>query len=142
MTVLLMNLQAMLARMESQYPKKPASPKIRDENNGEGKKKNKNKKILTVDPAFADSQDKEPASSPIILPPFPPKDNSVKATTSTTSISEPFSKEKKPKTLEEEATQIITRYQAPSGCTFIHDILIYDVPAKWDNYTLLKHLSI
>ncbi|GET01512.1 hypothetical protein GLOIN_2v1662849 [Rhizophagus clarus] len=51
------------------------------------------------------------------------------------------SKEKCLKVQDAEAAQVITGYQAPSGCQFVRDILIYDVPAKWDNYELLSHLS-
>ncbi|GBB85675.1 hypothetical protein RclHR1_12150010 [Rhizophagus clarus] len=50
-------------------------------------------------------------------------------------------KEKRLKVQDAEAAQVITRYQTPSGCQFVQDILIYDVPAKWDNYELLSHLS-
>ncbi|GBC02408.1 hypothetical protein RclHR1_04600008 [Rhizophagus clarus] len=51
------------------------------------------------------------------------------------------SKEKYLKVQDAEAAQVITEYQAPSRCQFVRDILIYDVPAKWDNYELLFHLS-
>ncbi|GES82808.1 hypothetical protein RCL_jg11614.t1 [Rhizophagus clarus] len=39
-------------------------------------------------------------------------------------------KEKRLKVQDDEAAQVITGYQAPSGCQFVRDILIYDVPAK------------
>ncbi|GES89273.1 hypothetical protein RCL_jg17191.t1 [Rhizophagus clarus] len=50
-------------------------------------------------------------------------------------------KEKRIKMQDDKASHVITGYQAPFRCNFIHDILIYDIPVKWNNYILLSHLS-
>ncbi|GBC00800.1 hypothetical protein RclHR1_03980016 [Rhizophagus clarus] len=49
---------------------------------------------------------------------------------SSASIPDTSGKEKRTKSQDNEASHIITRYQVPLGCTFIHDIILYDIPVK------------
>ncbi|GBB99080.1 hypothetical protein RclHR1_34040001, partial [Rhizophagus clarus] len=46
------------------------------------------------------------------------------------------------KVVENEASTVITGYQpAHNSQAFVHDIIVYDIPAKWDNYTIINALS-
>ncbi|GBB98565.1 hypothetical protein RclHR1_32630001 [Rhizophagus clarus] len=46
------------------------------------------------------------------------------------------------KVVENEASTVITGYQpAHNSQAFVHDIIVYDVPVKWDNYTIINALS-
>ncbi|GES96905.1 hypothetical protein RCL_jg14894.t1 [Rhizophagus clarus] len=54
-------------------------------------------------------------------------------------------KEKRTKTQDNEASYIITEYQAPFRCTFIYDIILYDISAKLilpKNVSWCKHTAI
>ncbi|GET00258.1 hypothetical protein RCL_jg3184.t1 [Rhizophagus clarus] len=75
------------------------------------------------------------ASSPLLQ--SNPVLTSSKSSTSTLT---PAGNEKRIKTQDNKASHVITGYQAPSGYTIVYNILIYNIPAKWDNYILLSHL--
>ncbi|GBC02089.1 hypothetical protein RclHR1_04440019 [Rhizophagus clarus] len=49
---------------------------------------------------------------------------------SSASIPDTPDKEKKTKTQDNETSHIITGYQTHFRCTFIHNIILYDIPAK------------
>ncbi|GBB95196.1 hypothetical protein RclHR1_24960001 [Rhizophagus clarus] len=115
---------------------------------GKGKKK-KNKHITIseedIDKDFRFPVDSEAESTQALsfqLPP-PPLHDAIKKVEESSAplLDSNAGKEKCLKVQDAEAAQVITGYQAPSGCQFVRDILIYDVPAKWDNYELLSHLS-
>ena len=52
----------------------------------------------------------------------------------------PKENDKKLKVVDKEATHVITGY-SPLSKEFVQDILIYDIPAKWNNFKLLTYLS-
>ncbi|GES85359.1 hypothetical protein GLOIN_2v1871772 [Rhizophagus clarus] len=115
---------------------------------GKGKKK-KNKHITIseedIDKDFRFPVDSEAESTQALSfqLPLPPLHNAIKKVEESSAplLDSNASKKKCLKVQDAEAAQVITGYQAPSGCQFIRDILIYDIPAKWDNYELLSHLS-
>ncbi|GES76590.1 hypothetical protein RCL_jg1178.t1 [Rhizophagus clarus] len=72
---------------------------------GKGKKKAKQSIISVIDKVLA-----QPVSS--------------------TSTCTPAGNEKRIKIQDDETFHVITKYQAPSECIFIRDILIYDIPAN------------
>ncbi|GBC09755.1 hypothetical protein RclHR1_00910005 [Rhizophagus clarus] len=44
--------------------------------------------------------------------------------------------------VENEASTVITGYQsAHNSQAFVRDIIVYDIPVKWDNYTIINALS-
>ncbi|GES86931.1 hypothetical protein RCL_jg20826.t1 [Rhizophagus clarus] len=46
------------------------------------------------------------------------------------------------KVVKNEASTVITGYQpAHNSQAFVRDIIVYDIPAKWDNYTIINALS-
>ncbi|GET00069.1 transposase domain-containing protein [Rhizophagus clarus] len=115
-----------------------------------GKGKKKKHKHLTIseediDKDFrlpVDSVDESIQALSSQLPPPPLHDANKKVEESSAPLLySNADKEKRLIVQDDEAAQVITGYQAPSGCQFVRDILIYDVPAKWDNYELLSHLS-
>ncbi|GBB88888.1 hypothetical protein RclHR1_01550022 [Rhizophagus clarus] len=47
------------------------------------------------------------------------------------------------KVVKNEASTVITGYQpAHNSQAFVQDIIVYDVPAKWDNYTTINALAV
>ncbi|GBB92582.1 hypothetical protein RclHR1_20260001 [Rhizophagus clarus] len=42
---------------------------------------------------------------------------------------------------KDEANYIVTGFQPSPMSKAVHDILIYDIPAKWSNFDILQHLS-
>ncbi|GET01988.1 hypothetical protein GLOIN_2v1871772 [Rhizophagus clarus] len=120
----------------------------RKKNQSKGKKKKHKHLTISeedIDKDFrlpVDSVDESTQALSSQLPPSPLHEANKKVEESSAPLLDSNAgKEKRLKVQDDEAAQVITRYQAPSGCQFVRDILIYDVPAKWDNYELLSHLS-
>ncbi|GES84312.1 hypothetical protein GLOIN_2v1791351 [Rhizophagus clarus] len=115
---------------------------------GKGKKK-KNKHITiseeNIDKDFRFPVDSEAESTQALSfqLPLPSLHDAIKKVEESSAplLDSNAGKEKCLKVQDAEAAQVITGYQAPSECQFVQDILIYDIPAKWDNYELLSYLS-
>ncbi|GES97036.1 hypothetical protein GLOIN_2v1871772 [Rhizophagus clarus] len=115
-----------------------------------GKGKKKKHKHITISEEDIDKDFRLPVDSVdkstqalSSQPPLPPSHDANKKVEESSAplLDNNAGKEKRLKVQDAEAAQVITGYQAPPGCQFIRDILIYDISAKWDNYELLSHLS-
>ncbi|GES95608.1 hypothetical protein RCL_jg9882.t1 [Rhizophagus clarus] len=98
---------------------------------------------LTSFLAYLRSWYPEQPETPILGATSPPLHDAIKKVEESSAplLDSNAGKEKRLKVQDAEAAQVITGYQASSGCQFVQDILIYDVSAKWDNYELLSYLS-
>ncbi|GES91770.1 hypothetical protein GLOIN_2v1787148 [Rhizophagus clarus] len=120
-TLLSLHFTSTLATIRSWYPKKPESlilGLIKTTPKGKGKKKKKKQIIISYDDINKDFQ-------------FP-DDSEVKFIQAPPSQPLPLPLHDMIKKVEKSSAPLLDSHT---------DILIYDIPAKWDNYELLSHLS-
>ncbi|GES86323.1 hypothetical protein GLOIN_2v1871772 [Rhizophagus clarus] len=137
------HLTSSLTYLKSWYPEQPETPILGYVNNASSTPDLALAQEMDIDISSSASHQSTSAQPHTTALPPPPLHDAIKKVEESSALllDSNAGKEKCLKVQDAEAAQVITGYQAPSGCQFVRDILIYDVPAKWDNYELLSHLS-